>query len=76
MVAELAVADNDREVNVVVVGSGEAGCVATLAASTDGTEVLVLEKSPEIGGMTAISGAGIWIPNHPKVVDAVGETTP
>jgi succinate dehydrogenase/fumarate reductase flavoprotein subunit len=76
MVAELAVADNDREANVVVVGSGEAGRVATLAASTDGTEVLVLEKSPEIGGMTAISGAAIWIPNHPKVVDAVDETDP
>lgn len=74
MVAELAVVDNDREVDVVVVGSGGAGCVAALAANTDGTEVLVLEKSPEIGGMTAISGAGIWIPNYPKVVDAVDET--
>jgi succinate dehydrogenase/fumarate reductase flavoprotein subunit len=76
MVAELAAVNSDRAVDVVVVGSGGAGCVAALAASTDCAEVLVLEKSPEIGGTTAISGAGIWIPNHPKVIDAVGETDP
>jgi choline dehydrogenase-like flavoprotein len=46
MVAELAAVDSDSAVDVVVVGSGGAGCVAALAASTDGAEVLVLEEIP------------------------------
>lgn len=53
------------ECDVVVVGSGAAGLAAALAASADGARVIVLEKAHVLGGMTAMSAAGTWVPaNH------------
>ena len=51
--------------NVVVVGSGAAGLTAAIAARDAGCEVIVLESMDKVGGSTAKSGGGIWIPNNP-----------
>src|SRR3954468_18269386 len=50
---------------VVVVGSGAAGMFAAVAAATEGAEVTVLEAASSLGGTTALSGGGVWIPANP-----------
>ena len=55
----------DYEFDVVVVGSGSGGMTAALCAHDLGQSVLVIEKSDQYGGTTAISGGGVWVPcNH------------
>src|SRR5215467_7723769 len=55
----------DHEFDVVVVGSGSGGMTAALCAHDLGQSVLVIEKSDQYGGTTAISGGGVWVPcNH------------
>jgi 3-oxosteroid 1-dehydrogenase len=51
-------------VDVLVVGSGGGGMTAALAAVDSGLSAIVIEKSPEYGGSTAMSGGAIWIPNN------------
>ena len=53
------------EFDVLVIGSGSAACSAALRAAKGGLKVLVIEKSEWLGGTSAMSGAGVWIPaNH------------
>ena len=55
----------DQETDVVVVGSGGSGLTAAILARDQGARVLVLERSDKVGGTTAVSGGGLWIPlNH------------
>lgn len=55
----------DQEADVVVVGSGGSGLTAAILAHDQGAKVLILERSDMVGGTTAVSGGGLWIPlNH------------
>lgn len=56
----------DHEFDVLVVGSGGGGMTAALAADEAGLSTLVVEKSPQFGGSTALSGGGIWVPGAPS----------
>jgi 3-oxosteroid 1-dehydrogenase len=61
----------DRTIDVLVVGSGAAGLVASLTADAHGLSTLVVEKSDKIGGASSYSGGGLWIPDNP-VIKAAG----
>src|SRR4051812_34717253 len=57
----------DKQVDILVVGTGAGGVTAALCAKAAGKEVLLIEKAPHYGGSTALSGGGIWIPNNPTL---------
>ena len=61
----------DHTVDAVVVGSGNGGLTAAVVASDGGTDVLVIEKSGKLGGTSASSGGGVWIPNN-RYANAAG----
>ncbi len=61
--------------DVVVVGSGAAALVAALAAHDHGARVAIVERTPFVGGTTAVSGGGIWMPcNHRMPEQGVADT--
>jgi 3-oxosteroid 1-dehydrogenase len=55
----------DHVVDVLVIGSGGGGMTAALVADASGLDTLVVEKSSQFGGSTALSGGGIWVPGAP-----------
>src|SRR5688500_3995040 len=54
----------DHEADIVVVGSGAAAFTAAVISAELGNQVILLEKAPELGGTSAKSGGGYWIPNN------------
>jgi 3-oxosteroid 1-dehydrogenase len=58
----------DREVDVLVVGSGAGGMTTALTADHEGLTTLVIEKTEFFGGSTARSGGGAWVPNAPALL--------
>jgi len=59
----------DHTVDLLVVGSGAGAMVAALAAHDQGGQTLLIEKSPQYGGSSAMSGGGLWIPNNHLMAD-------
>jgi 3-oxosteroid 1-dehydrogenase len=55
---------------VVIVGSGSGALTAALAAKEAGLDPLVVESTNFIGGSSAMSGGGLWIPNNPLMLKA------
>ena len=56
--------DNDQQFDVIVVGSGAGALLAAVRAFDQGLKTLVVEKTDLVGGTSAISGGGIWIPDN------------
>ena len=54
----------DETFDFVVAGSGGGSMCAGLVMRQAGKSVLILEKTPLIGGATARSGGVMWIPNN------------
>ncbi len=54
----------DKEVDIIVVGTGMGASTAALTASENGDSVLMLEKAPLFGGTSAKTAGVIWIPNN------------
>jgi succinate dehydrogenase/fumarate reductase flavoprotein subunit len=58
----------DREVDVLVFGAGMGGMCAALIAAHEGLEVLLCEKTDQVGGTTATSAGTVWIPGSSQSV--------
>ncbi|WP_020653337.1 FAD-dependent oxidoreductase [Massilia niastensis] len=50
--------------DVVVIGSGAGALLTAIRAADAGMTVLVVEKAQVVGGTSATSGGGIWIPDN------------
>ena len=48
--------------DLVVVGAGGAGLGAALFAALDGAKVLLVERTAQVGGTTALSAGTTWVP--------------
>jgi len=64
MATKAMVASWDREVDLLVFGAGMGGMAAALVGKCEGLEVLVCEKTAQVGGTTATSGGTTWIPGN------------
>ena len=60
----------DKEIDLLVVGSGAGGMTAAITAQQQGLVTLLIEKSSRYGGTSALSGGVIWIPNNPHMARA------
>lgn len=61
---------DDTAVDVLVVGAGAGGMTAALVCALHGLDVLLCEKSAQVGGTTATSAGTIWVPDTAQSRDA------
>jgi len=62
--------DGSDECDVLVIGSGSAALAAALRCAGGGLRVTILEKTGRLGGTSAMSGAGTWIPANHRAAEA------
>ena len=65
----------DTEVDVLVAGAGAAGMTVALVCAIEGLDVLLIEKSDQVGGTSATSAGTIWVPGTAQAREA-GFPTP
>ncbi len=56
--------DPPSEIDLLVAGAGPAGMAAALVASLEGLDVLLCEKSDQVGGTGSTSAGTLWIPGN------------
>lgn len=54
----------DLEVDFIAVGSGIGGLSGAIVAHDEGLKTVLLEKASKLGGVSALSGGEIWVPNN------------
>ena len=54
----------DHTVDLLIVGSGAGAMTAAICAHDRGGTTLLVEKTDQYGGSSAMSGGSIWIPNN------------
>ncbi len=57
-------ASGELEVDLLIAGAGPAGMTAALVASLEGLDVLLCEKSDQVGGTGSTSAGTLWIPGN------------
>lgn len=60
----------DMECDVVIVGYGGAGATAAITAHDNGATVIILEKEPQGGGNTRVSGGSFISPSEDQCLEA------
>src|SRR5947209_1354649 len=58
----------DREVDILVFGAGMGGMTAALIAAHEALDVLLCEKTDQVGGTTSTSAGTVWIPGSNQAV--------
>ena len=61
---------SESEKKIVIVGSGSATLTAAHSAKEAGLEPIVIESTGLVGGSSAMSGGGLWVPNNPLMLKA------
>jgi FAD binding domain len=54
--------------DVIILGSGGAALSAAVTSACLGLKVMVLERGPQLGGTSAISGGALWIPQTQQAI--------
>src|SRR5262245_47411327 len=57
-------AASDLEVDLLIAGAGPAGMTAALVASLEDLDVILCEKSDQVGGTGSTSAGTLWIPGN------------
>jgi 3-oxosteroid 1-dehydrogenase len=60
----------DQVADVLIVGSGAGALVASLVVKEQGLHPLVVESTGNVGGSSALSGGGLWVPGNALMHEA------